>query len=60
MYSDPEGYIYICVISDISVVRIETTLTISDSILTGSPVETEIVRVISLSTTELTFPKREI
>ena len=38
----------------ISVVLRETTLTISDSIETGSPVETEIVRVISLRTTEIT------
>ena len=31
----------------------ETTLTFSYSIETGSPVETEIVRVVSLSTTEI-------
>ena len=32
----------------------ETTLIISDSIETGSHVETEIVRVVSLGTTEIT------
>ena len=32
----------------------ETTLTISDSIETGSTVETELVRVVSLSTREIT------
>ena len=37
-----------------SVLLRETTLTILDSIETGSPVETEIVRVVSLSTTEIT------
>ena len=42
------------VISDISVVLRETTLTISDFIETDSPVETEIVVVIYLSTTEIT------
>ena len=40
--------------SDIFVELRETTLTISDSIEAGSPVETEIVRVVSLSTTEIT------
>ena len=42
------------VILDISVVLRETTLISSDSIETGSPVETEIVRVVSLSKTEIT------
>ena len=42
------------VISDASVVLRETTLTFSDSIETGLPVKTEIVRVVSLSTTEIT------
>ena len=32
----------------------EDTLTIPDSIKTGSPVESEIVKVVSLSTTEIT------
>ena len=40
------------VIMDISVVLRETCLTISDSIETGPPFETDIVRVVSLSTTE--------
>ena len=53
MYSDPEDRIFNRVISDISVVPRETTLTISDCIETGSPRETEIVRVVSLSTTEI-------
>ena len=39
---------------DISMVFRETTLTISDSMETGSPVDCEIVRVISHSTTEIT------
>ena len=42
------------IISDISIVLRETTLTISDSFQTGSPVEIEIVRVDSLCTTEIT------
>ena len=42
-YPDP-------VIADIPVVLRETTLTISDSIETCPPVETEIVRVVSCST----------
>ena len=48
-YRDPGDLVFISVIFD--VLR-ETTLTISDSIETGSPVESKIVRVISLSTTE--------
>ena len=40
------------VLSRISVVQRETTLTISESIETNSPVESEIVRVVPLSTTE--------
>ena len=43
-----------CVIWDIFIVRRKTTLTISDSIETGSQVRTEVVRVISLRTTEIT------
>ena len=39
-YPDPEDRISHRVISDISVLLKETTLTISDSIETGSPVET--------------------
>ena len=42
------------VISDISVVLRETSLTISNSNESVSPVEFEIVRVVSLSTTEIT------
>ena len=49
-----EDQIFNHVISDISLVLRETTLTTSDSIETGSPIETEIVRVVSLSTTEIT------
>ena len=47
-YPDPEDRIFNHVISDISVVLRETTLTISDSI------ESEIVRAVFLSTTEIT------
>ena len=42
------------VISDTPVVPRETTLTYSDSTETGSPVESEIVRVVSVSTMEIT------
>ena len=42
------------VISDISVVLKEITLTISVSIEADSPIETETVRVVSLSTMEIT------
>ena len=42
------------VISDISILQREATLTILDSIETISPVETEIVRVVSVSTMEIT------
>ena len=45
--------IFNCVISDISVVQRETTLTISDSIVKGLPVESKILRVVSLSTIEI-------
>ena len=42
------------VISDISVVLKETSLTITDSVETSSPVESEIVQVVySLSSTEI-------
>ena len=51
---DPEDRIFNRAISDISVVLRETTLTISYSIETGSQVETEKVRVVSLSSTEIT------
>ena len=51
--SYPEDRISNRVISDISVVLRKTTLNISDSIETSSPVESEIVRVISLGTTEI-------
>ena len=40
------------VILDMSVILRETTLTISDSDETGSPVETEMVLVVSLNTME--------
>ena len=51
--SIPEDRIFNRVISNISVVLRETTLTITDSIGTGSPVESEIVRVVFPSTTEM-------
>ena len=50
---DYEDRIFNRIISDFSVVPRETTLTISDYIETGSPVEIEIVRAVLLSTTEL-------
>ena len=53
-YPDPVDRIYNRVISDISVVLRENTLTISDSIKTGLLVETEVVRVVSLTTTDIT------
>ena len=53
-YQGPEDRNFYRVISDISVVLRKTTLTILDSIQTDSPVESEIVRVVSLSTTEIT------
>ena len=53
MYPDHEDRIFNRVISHISVVLRETTLTISGSIDTGSAVESEIVRVVFLSATEI-------
>ena len=53
-YPDPGYRIFNRVISDIPVVLRETTLTISDSFEAGSPIETEIVRVVSLCTSEIT------
>ena len=53
-YLDFEDRIFNRVISDISVVLKKTTVTISDSIETGASVDSEIVRVVSLSTTEIT------
>ena len=50
MYPNPEDQIFNRVISDISVIQRETTLSILDSIETGTPVETEIVKVVSLVT----------
>ena len=52
----PEDRIFDHVISDISVLLRETTLSlsISDSLGTVSQVESEKVRVVSLSTTEIT------
>ena len=44
-YPNPDYWIFNRVISDISVVLRETTLTISDSTETGSSVEVEVVRV---------------
>ena len=40
-YQDPEDWIFNPVISDISIVLRETTLTISDFIQIGSPVESK-------------------
>ena len=53
-YPNPEDRILNRVISDIFVVLRKTIHTFSDSIETGSPVESEIVRVVSLSPTEIT------
>ena len=52
-YPDPEDRIFNCVVSDIFVVLRKTILAISDSIETGLPVETEIVRVVSFTLTEV-------
>ena len=52
-YLDHEHRIFNRAIPDISVVLRETTLTISASIETGSSVGPEIVRVVSLCTTEI-------
>ena len=52
-YSDPEDRMFDRIIYDVSIVLRETTLTISDSIVTGTPVESEIERVVSLSTTKI-------
>ena len=46
-YPNPEDWIFNRVISDISIVQRETTLTISDSVEIVSPVESKIVRVVS-------------
>ena len=51
-YQDSEDRTFNRAFSDVSVVFREITLTISDSIETDSPVESEIVRVVSLRTTE--------
>ena len=51
---DPEDRIFNRVISDIPVVLWENTLTISDSTETGTPVGYEMVRGVSLKTTEVT------
>ena len=56
-YPDPEDQIFNSDIWDIYVVLDvlwETTLTLSDSFETGSPIKTKIVRVVSLGTTEIT------
>ena len=51
---DPDGRVYNRAVLDISVVLWETILAISDSIETSSPIETETIGVVSLSTTEIT------
>ena len=53
-YRDPKDRIFNGVISDISLKLRETIRTISYSIETGSPMETEIVRVVPLSSTAIT------
>ena len=53
-YSDPEDQIFNPVILDISLALRETTLTISDSIKTGSPVKLELVKMVSFSSKEIT------
>ena len=55
MVPDLEDRIFNRVISDIPVVQRETTLTISDSFETVPLVECEIVSVVSLSTTEISY-----
>ena len=57
-YSNPGDRIFNRVFSDISVVLGKTTLTFSDSTETGLPVETEIVKVVSPSTMEITETTR--
>ena len=52
-YPDPEDRNLYCIISDISVMLRETPITISDSIEIGSPVDSEIVRVLSLRKTAI-------
>ena len=49
---EPKDQIFNCVNSDISHALKETPFTIADSIKTGSPVKTKIVRVVSLCTME--------
>ena len=51
-YPDHKDRIFNLVISDISVLQRETALTLSDFIDTGSPLETEKVKMISLSIME--------
>ena len=51
-YPNLEDRIFNHDIADNSVVQWQTPLTISDSFETGSPVKTEIVTVVSLSTTD--------
>ena len=52
-YPKPEDSLFYRVISVISVVQGETTLTISDSIVEPVSMESEIVRLVSLSTREI-------
>ena len=52
--SDPQGWIFSRVISDISIVLRETILTVSSFIETGSSLESDIVRVVSLGKMEVT------
>ena len=52
-YPDPAERFFNRVISYMNLVLRETSLTISDSIETGSPLESEIVRMVSPSSTEI-------
>ena len=52
-YPDPEVRLFDRFISDISVVLRENTLTNTDCNKTGSPVESEIVKVVSVIATEI-------
>ena len=52
--SFPKDRIFRHAILNISIVLRETTLTTSDSVETGSPVEIKIVRVVSLSAMKIT------
>ena len=58
-YLDPEVRIFNHVVSDISVVLRETALATSDSTELGSPFETKMLRVFSVSTMEITKTIRD-